>query len=98
MNASTRNPQRPALNGGELWIEAAAFLAAVLLIPLYMGLVHVPPSGLALYVAVGGVAMAIGEELQFGAAWDVTIHDVLLWAAAIAGGGGLAYLLALLLV
>ena len=85
------------MNWPELWIEAGAFLAAVLLIPLYMGLIHVPPAGLVAYAGFGGVAMAVGEELQFSTACRVTFHDVLLWASAIAGAGGVAYLLAWLI-
>lgn len=82
----------------EFWIETAALFAAVLFIPLYMGLIHVAPMGAVAYAGVGGVLMAAGEDLQFGWKLDVTLDDVLLWAASIAGLGGIAYALALILI
>ena len=81
------------------WIETSAIGTALLLIPLYMGFIHVSPPGAAAYAAVGGLAMAVGEELQFGSrGMRVTLWDVLLWGAAIAGAGGVAYVLALVYI
>lgn len=83
----------------EFWIEAGATATVMLLIPVYMGFIHVSPIGAAAYAAVGGFAMAVGEELQFRvSAWQITAWDIMLWCAAIAGAGGLAYLLALIFI
>ncbi len=82
-----------------VWIETGALLAAIVLIPLYMGLIHVAPLGAAAYALVGGFAMAIGEELQFRFKLDqISIGDIALWAASIAGVGGIIYALALWLI
>ena len=83
----------------EVWIETAACVTAVLLIPIYMGFIHAAPTAAVAYAGAGGFAMAVGEELQFR--FDLrrlTLADVLLWAAAIAGSGGIAYILALILI
>ena len=83
----------------QFWIETGALVAAVFLIPVYMGFIHVAPAGALAYAGVGGVAMAAGEELQFRANLrDVTLWDILLWTAAIAGAGGLGYWLALIFI
>ena len=83
----------------EFWIEVGATATVVLLIPFYMGFIHVTPAGAAAYAGVSSVAMAIGEDLQFGIhTLQVTFWDIALWGAAIAGSGGVIYLLALLLV
>ena len=87
------------LSSTEFWIEAVATAAIVLLIPFYMGFIHVTPAGAAAYAGVGSIAMAVGEDLQFGIhSLQITFWDVALWGAAIAGSGGVIYLLALLLV
>jgi hypothetical protein len=87
------------MNGKEFWVETGALIAAILLIPAYMGFIEVAPAGAVAYAGVGGVAMAAGEELQFAwAAPKLTVWDVALWTGAIAGVGGLAYLLALWLI
>jgi hypothetical protein len=87
------------LSTTEFWVETSATATVLLLIPLYMGLIHVSPVGAAAYAGVGGVAMAFGEELQFGLEpIRVTAVDVLLWVGAIAGSGGTLYLLALWLI
>ena len=87
------------LNRFETGLEAGATLAAVLLIPIYMGFIHVAPVAALAYAGVGGVAMAAGEELQFEAGLgEVTAWDVVLWTLAIATVGGVAYLLALIFI
>ena len=87
------------MSSTEFWIEAGATAAVVLLIPFYMGFIHVTPIGAAAYAGVSSVAMAIGEDLQFGLhSLQVTFWDIALWCAAIAGTGGAIYLMALLLV
>ena len=86
----TTNPQ--------FWIESAAIAAAVLLIPTYLGFVHASVSAILAYVGVGSVAMATGEQLQFGQPVDLEVSDIALWCGVIAGLGGSAYLLALLLI
>lgn len=86
----------------EFWIETGALMAALLVIPFYLGFIHVSPGGAIAYAVLGGVAMAIGEQLQFpGPALPSLrefITDILLWSAAISGVGGLIYVLALVLV
>lgn len=89
------------LSDFEFWVQTGATTAVVVLIPLYLGLVHVGPAGAAAYAAAGGVAMTVGEHLQYRLR-AIDLNDVLLdaalWGAAIAGVGGLVYLLALLLI
>ena len=87
------------INRYETGFEAGATLAAVLLIPIYMGFIHVAPAGALAYAGVGGVAMAAGEQLQFDSRLDqVTLWDIVLWTMTIASVGGVAYLLALLFI
>ena len=89
--AATRNPI--------VWIETSALLSALVLIPFYMGFIHVDPMGAAAYALVGGIGMAVGEELQFRFdLQDIELADIGLWAASIAGVGGIIYALALLFV
>ena len=83
----------------QIWFEITATATVVLFIPAYMGFIHVAPLGAAAYALVGGFAMAVGEQLQFRLkALDLTPIDVLLWSAAIAGTGGVAYVLALIFI
>lgn len=89
------------LSDFEFWVQASATAAVVVLIPLYLGFVHVGPGGAAAYAAAGGVAMTVGEHLQYRLRrLDLAdlLLDAALWGAAIAGIGGLAYLLALLFI
>jgi hypothetical protein len=80
-------------------LETVATITAVLLIPIYMGFIHVAPVGALAYAGVGGAAMAAGEELQFRQGLrEMTLSDVALWALAISGVGGIAYLLALIAI
>ncbi len=91
---STATAQSPIV-----WIESGALLGALVLIPFYMGLIHVAPLGAAAYALVGGLFMAIGEELQFRFDLQrIRLADIILWAASIAGIGGIIYVLALLLI
>lgn len=83
----------------QFWIEAAATAAAIIVIPLYMGFIHVSVSAAVAYAGVGGLAMALGEGLQFGRGFlAVAIVDVILWSGVILCAGGLIYGLALLLI
>jgi hypothetical protein len=94
-----RSGDEPMTGSREFWVETGALVTATLLLPIYMGFIHVAPVGALAYAGVGGVAMAAGEELQFGpTVRNVTLWDVVLWTCAIAGVGGLAYLLALLFI
>lgn len=90
------------ISKAEFWIETGALAAALLLIPFYMGFIHVAPAGALVYVGIGGAGMATGEQLQFPSQGLPSARefgsDVLLWSAAIAGVGGASYLLALVLV
>ena len=83
----------------EVWIELAAIAAVMVMIPLYLGFVHVGPAGALAYAAAGGVAVATGEHLQFRlppSRLDHAAIDALLWVAAISGVGGIVYLFALI--
>lgn len=82
----------------QTWIEAAAIAAAVLLIPIYLGFIHASAAAGLAYVFVGGTAMAVGEQLQFRFDVELDLGDLALWFAIIGGVGGIAYLLALLLI
>ncbi|HET9429156.1 MAG TPA: hypothetical protein VFO69_12430 [Allosphingosinicella sp.] len=91
---STTVTQNPVV-----WIETGALLAALVLIPFYMGLIHVDPLGAMAYALVGGLLMAVGEELQFRfTLHGITLADIVLWAASIAGVGGVIYVLALIFI
>lgn len=85
----------------EFWIEATAIATVAALIPIYMGFIHVEPLTVALYAAVGGIAMAIGEALQFEGKLveprEIAI-DSATWSTGIAAVGGVAYGLALVLI
>ena len=98
----------------EIWIELTAIAAVTVMIPLYLGFIHVGPAGALAYAAAGGVALATGEHLQLRLPHRETLHrppprpgrvwlkhaaiDAGLWVAAISGVGGLVYLLALILL
>lgn len=89
------------LSDFEFWVQASATAAVVVLIPLYLGFVHVGLAGAAAYAAAGGVALTAGEHLQYrlrGIVLGDVLLDAALWGAAIAGVGGLVYLLALLFI
>ena len=87
------------LSTSELWVEIAAVLAVLLLIPAYMGFIHVSVVGAAAYATVAGIAMTLGEELHFPRGQrQLSLWDIGLRIAAIAGVGGIAYGLALLLI
>ena len=87
------------LSDFETRLELGATVTAVLLIPIYMGFIHVAPTGAVAYAGVGGTAMAVGEHIQFDHRLNqLSLWDVFLWTAAICGAGGLAYVLALLLI
>lgn len=83
----------------EIWIELTAIAAVVVMIPLYLGFVHVAPAGALAYAAAGGIALTMGEHLQFRLPRGRLKHaaiDAVLWVAAISGIGGIVYLLALI--
>jgi hypothetical protein len=82
----------------QFWIETGAMIAVLVAIPAYLGIVHADLIVACAYASVGGLAMAVGEALQFGGVLRFTVGDVVLWSTAIAGTGGVAYALALILV
>jgi hypothetical protein len=82
----------------QFWIETVAIVAAVLFIPTYLGFVHASAAAILAYVGVGSVAMATGEQLQFGSPVRLGISDLAIWCGVMTGLGGSAYLLALLLI
>lgn len=87
------------LNQAAFWIETSAILAIVFLIPLYMGFIHVAVPHAMLYTGLAGVALAAGEQLQFRLTIpNVGLWDIGMWIAAIAIGGGVTYVLALILI
>ena len=87
------------LSTSELWVEIAAAFAVALLIPTYMGFIHMSLVGAAAYAALAGLAMTLGEELHFPRGErQLSFWDIFLRIAAIAGVGGIAYGLALILI
>jgi hypothetical protein len=75
-------------------------LAAVLALPFYMGLVHVPLAQMFVYSGVASTAMAAGQFVdtpreERGDA-HVFVAELGLWFAAIVLFGGLSYLIALI--
>ena len=79
--------------------EAGATATVLVLIPVYMGFIHVGAFGAAAYFVVAGLAMAVGEQLQFRVSpLRINLADVMLWAAATCGMGGVGYLLAWLFI
>ena len=97
-NATIRLDPGAMLTDVEFWLETGATATVLLLIPVYMGFIHVGAFGAGAYVLVAGVAMALGEQLQFHRSPRVSPSDVLLWAAATGGIGGAGYLLALIFI
>lgn len=77
-----------------------AALAAVLGIPFYMGLIHVPLAQMFVYTGVASTAMATGQFIDTPKEARGDAHLFLgelgLWFAAIVLFGGMAYLIALI--
>jgi len=75
-------------------------LAAVLGIPFYMGLIHVPLAQMFVYSGVASTAMATGQfvdtprEERGGA--QLFLGELGLWFAAIVLFGGMSYIIALI--
>lgn len=87
------------LSTRELWVEIGAIFSIALLIPAYMGFIHVGVAGAAAYAAIGGVAMTLAEELHFPPKErEIRLSDIALRIAAVAGLGGVAYVLALIFI
>lgn len=80
-----------------LRIEITALAWILVLIPLYMGIIHVSAWDAGVYALIGGAAIALGDNAQFGLrGMRVSLAEVLLWTATVAGVGGLIYFLALI--
>lgn len=80
--------------------EALAAFAAVLAIPFYFGIVHLPVPQLLLYSGAASAAMTTGEfmetpERRKGGA-RIFLLDTALWFTLIASVGGAMYLIALI--
>lgn len=77
-------------------IEAAALVSIIVLIPLYLGIVHVGLWSASTYAVLGGGAITLGDSAHHGPG-DLreTLAEIVLATAAVAGAGGLIYLLAL---
>lgn len=98
-NAMVHVIQGAMLTDVEFWLETGATATVLLLIPIYMGFIHVGAFGAGAYAVVGGAAMAVGEQMQFRRSpRGVSLSDILLWAAAICGVGGIGYWLALIYI
>lgn len=85
----------------EIWLELGGILAVVLLLPFYMGFLHVELMWAASYAVAGGFGMAAGERVHSDKlAWQPRhlLPDVLLWSGAICGVGGIAYACAWLFI
>lgn len=93
------------ISKGEFWIESIAVVIAVLLLPFYIGYIHIGLPGALLYTAAAGAGLALGEELQFSSYHLSQLPDlpdlageIALWSVSVAVVGGIIYLLALILV
>ena len=86
----------------ELWTEAAGALFIAMLLPFYMGYVHLSLFQLLLYVAVTAPILVAGDYLRFGGIKALRLSDVtsdmMLWGQMVLGLGLPSYLLALLAV
>ena len=86
----------------ELWAEGVGLIVAIVMLPFYIGVLHLTLVELLLYAGVAGAGLTAGDRLQFPrvrafAPADLVV-DFALWAQAVLGLGLVAYLLALLLV
>ena len=96
------------ISKGEFWIEFIAVVIAVLLLPFYIGYIHIGLPGALLYTAAAGAGLALGEELQFSSYRLSQLPDlpdlpdlageIAPWSVSVAVVGGIIYLLALILV
>jgi hypothetical protein len=83
----------------QLWLEIGAVATVILLIPIYMGIIHIGIAGVFVYAVVGGCAISMADALHFGLRdWHPDAWDFGLPAAAILGVGGIGYVLAVLLI
>ena len=86
----------------DLLAEGAGMLVAAVLLPFYIGVMHMSLLELFAYAGVAGAGLTAGDHLQFPRVRDFAPADLMmdfaLWAQAVLGLGLVAYLLALLLV
>ena len=86
----------------DLWSEAVGLLVVILLLPFYIGVLHLTLVELLAYIVVAGVALTAADHLQFAPSRPLgaaeLVMDFTLWAQAVLGLGLVAYLLALILV
>lgn len=86
----------------EIWSEAAGALAVAVLIPFYMGILHLTLVQLLGYGGVAGLLLAAGEHLRFTGAVAPRLReflaDLLLWAQMVLGLGTMSYLAAVILI
>lgn len=90
----------PGVTSEKRYAALVAALAAVLGIPFYMGLVHVPLAQMFVYTGVASTAMATGQFVDTPKEERGDAHLFLgelgLWFAAIVLFGGISYLVALM--
>jgi hypothetical protein len=86
----------------DLWSETIGLLVAILLLPFYIGYLHLTLAQLLAYIVVAGAVLTAADHLRFASAKPVGAADLAmdftLWAQAVLGLGLAAYLLALVLV
>jgi hypothetical protein len=84
------------------WAEAVGVIVVIVLLPFYIGFLHLTVLDLLAYAAVAGVGLTAGDHLQFPAVRSLRLADLMidlaLWAQAVLGIGLVAYLVALVLV
>jgi len=84
------------------WAEAVGVVVVIVLLPFYIGFLHLTVLELLAYAAVAGAGLTAGDHLQFPAVRSLGLADLMvdfaLWAQAVLGLGLVAYLVALVLV
>jgi hypothetical protein len=80
--------------------ELLAAIAAAIVIPFYMGFIHLGLPQLLLYSGGAGAAMAAGEWIEtpseVRSGLPAFMYEWLLWAAIVGLVGGIVYLFALI--
>ncbi len=80
--------------------ETVTVFAAALVIPFYLGIIHMPVPQLLLYSGAASAAMTTGEFAETpsrrAGGTRVFVMDMLIWFGLIAAAGGVAYGIALI--
>ena len=90
------------LSDFELWSETAGALTVAILIPFYMGVIHLTVLQLLFYGGVAGSFLAGGEHLRYSGFVTPRMKeffgDLFLWAQMVLGIGTVSYLIAVIAI